>query len=813
MPIMRTSRFAKLCVAILFLAVGSAAVFRQAKPKAVEEATSIPQRSGGNEDLVQLRTKCLTFVGQREYSKAQECFDRGFSLAQSRGETEYSARFLANSANVDLYSHRLRSAMDGYLAAKALAEIDENPSLVSAISTNISWVYSELGAFEEASAAIETAAQNVPKGARDQYLPKIRMQQANLAVRGGDYRTAMAAMREGLHRADRTGDTEMMCSLLDGVGWELLLRGETEQAEPLVLEAHRLYALTVPPVPDVTYLNLAVLHHQKGKLEAASHFIDLAEEASKVPAHSLPAWTVYYFRARIRSASGDIEGALDDLDEAVARAQTLRLDLLPADSIRVAAGVGLRALYEEYVDASRLMYEQSSDPAFVLRSFEVSERSRSAGLRETLHEVENLREILPLEYWETLGTLTELEQANAHGTDNGKEITETRHRLTEMEIEAGLAGGAVHSGLSPVSVARVQDALDDDRALLAFHLGERMSHLWSVTSSSIEMHRLPSRHRIASVVAEFRDAVEQSSPRARTLGEVLHRTLFGDVSADVREKSRWDILPDGVLFGTPFAALVDSTGADETSYLVERHSLRILPGAGMLLTEAGKSWKGPLTIVADPLYNAADPRFGTDLPFDAEFQLSRLVGTGREALHCSEAYRADSKPIILEGPAASILSLNKSFLHEPAILHFATHVVPSRDDTTNGFIALSLGVDGRMEMLGPTAVSTMKAHPELVVMSGCSSGAGKVLPGEGLFGLTRAWLQAGAHSVAATLWPMPDQSGEMLQAFYRNLSPDGSEIHRPPYEALQLAQIQMIRSGDWRSKSEHWASLFLVGKN
>jgi CHAT domain-containing protein len=810
---MRTTRFATLSVVILFLAVGSAAVFRQAKIKTVGEDTSTPNGSGGNDDLVRLRTECLTFVGQREYSKAQDCFKRGYDIARRRGEIEYSARFLTNSASVDLYSHRLRSAMNGYLAAKALAEVDGNQALVSALSANISWVYSALGAFDEASAAIEVAAQSVPEDARDQYLPKIRMQQANLAIRRGEHQTAMTALQEGLYRADRTGDTEMMCSLLDGVGRELLRRGESDRAEPFVLEAFRLYALTAPPVPDVTYLNLAILHHQQDKLDAATRFINLALETSNKPAHTLPSWTIYYHRAQIRRASGDLDGALADLEAAVAHAQTLRLDLLPAESVRVAAGVGLRALYEDYVDSSRLMYEQSSNPTFVLRSFEVAERSRAAGLRETLNEAESLREILPLEYWEILGALIELEQDHAHGSDSGEKIRNARHRLTEIEIEAGLTAGAVHGGLAPVSVDRIQKALDSDRALLAFHLGDRMSHLWAVTSSGIEMHRLPPRKRIENAVAAFRNAVEVSAPQSQPLGEFLYRTLFGELSAGVRERIRWDILPDGVLFESPFAALVAATDASEFSYLVELHSLRILPGAGMLLEEKGERWNGPLTIVADPLYNAADPRFNQDSPPEAEFQLSRLVGTGREAMHCAQAYGASFDPVILDGSAASILSVSQSFLHEPAILHFATHVVPLREDSTNGFIALSLGADGRMEMLGPTAVSAMNVHPALVVMSGCSSGAGKVLPGEGLFGLTRAWLQAGAHNVAATLWPTPDQSGELLQAFYRNLSPDGSEINRSPYEALQLAQVEMIRSGDWRSKSEHWASLFLVGKN
>ena len=99
-------------------------------------------------------------------------------------------------------------------------------------------------------------------------------------------------------------------------------------------------------------------------------------------------------------------------------------------------------------------------------------------------------------------------------------------------------------------------------------------------------------------------------------------------------------------------------------------------------------------------------------------------------------------------------------------------------------------------------------------MSGCSSGSGEILPGEGIRGLTRAWLRAGAHNVAATLWPTPDHSGELLQSFYRHLGSVTEEgFSEAPEKALRLAQIDMLRSRTWRSRPGYWAAYFVVSRN
>ena len=102
---------------------------------------------------------------------------------------------------------------------------------------------------------------------------------------------------------------------------------------------------------------------------------------------------------------------------------------------------------------------------------------------------------------------------------------------------------------------------------------------------------------------------------------------------------------------------------------------------------------------------------------------------------------------------------------------------------------------------------------DLVVLSGCSSGSGESLPAEGLMGMTRAWLAAGSRSVLATLWAVPDDQGQLLVSFYRHLAKlrergDGWVAA----DALRMAQLEMLQSGNWHALPRRWGAYILAGK-
>jgi CHAT domain-containing protein len=315
------------------------------------------------------------------------------------------------------------------------------------------------------------------------------------------------------------------------------------------------------------------------------------------------------------------------------------------------------------------------------------------------------------------------------------------------------------------------------------------------------------------MVVRFRNAIETDPAEFEEAGSRLYRSLFQPVSSLLAGKDHLLLLPDDVLFEVPFAALRESA---QNPYLVERFMIELLPGAWAVEQQGRRLvWSGPFLGVGDPVYNPADSRLPRRrfLPSiwqanaaGATLNLPRLPGTASELKACARVI-APQSPDLLLGPDARWDAIRAHLSTQPRIIHFATHVVPSPDSPRESLLALSLRPNGDPELLTPELIAAHDVRARLVVLSGCRSGSGNIKPGEGLMGLTRAWLMAGAQSVLATYWPTLDDTGSLLEAFYGSFAQSA-----PPAEALRAAQRAMIARSDYRAEPRYWASCFISSR-
>jgi len=235
---------------------------------------------------------------------------------------------------------------------------------------------------------------------------------------------------------------------------------------------------------------------------------------------------------------------------------------------------------------------------------------------------------------------------------------------------------------------------------------------------------------------------------------------------------------------------------------------------------------GAFVAVGDAIYNTADARWRRPMEghsagwlesllgwppkasaaAPANLGLSRLPGSGPELAACAREWKSAS--ILLQGPDATKENVRRALEARPSVVHFATHILQRPERSTDAMIALSLSSKGEDQLLSPVEIGGWNADAALIVLSGCSSGAALSRPGAGLMGMTRAWLMAGARAVVATGWPTPDDSGVFFGRFYRRLQ---RSEDRDPADAMQAAQIETLRSGDWRSQPRFWAAYFALG--
>lgn len=752
----------------------------------------------------------------RRYVEAAQVHEKARSEAKKLRDPRFAVRSLANLGACQVGMFRYREGMKAYLEAKRLAERVGDLGTAAGLAANISTLYLEM---REVNAAVQAAEEGLSllKGeAPTLYRATLLVLLGRLRARTGNMAVAVGLFQRAIDEADRQGDPATQALAWNQLGYELLLKRDLAGAEDALVEAFRLRKVTRDKAILVTYRLLGLLRMAQGDPEAASRLLDEAVSLAGSSPNLVPIFWLCHDRGRVRMAQGRLREAVADFRVAMESARRWRLEVLPADSVRVSSEVGLQEIYSSFIQAGNRLYFQTGRGALAQETFEAAEENRAASLRALLAAPEDWREKLPPEHGETLAQLRAAEGASLREDTPATRarIQQLRHRLTELEARAGLdaslAGEAAGTGRPLELFEQARRALGAEEAFLGFHLGEAESYLWALTREDFELRRLGPRGQIRERVGRFIQAVKGGSAEAEPLGESLYRELFGKLKPGTRDKRHWRLALDDVLFELPMAALVVGFRPGRPVFLVERHAVEITPSAHALERGRSRRPEGLFVGLGDAVYNRADPRWrgrgdrAAAGSGKAALELARLTGSSREIRACARAWGAGpSPPVLLEGPEASREALQKVLEQRPSVLHLATHVV---EKDRRGWIALSLLPSGEAQLLGPLEVASWRMDRGLVVLSGCSSGQGEALPGAGLMGLTRAWLAAGASAVVASRWPTPDDSGELFLAFYRHLRASGR-----PAAALQRAQLEMLHSANWRSSRKYWAAFFTVG--
>src|SRR6266511_1575565 len=418
-----------------------------------------------------------------------------------------------------------------------------------------------------------------------------------------------------------------------------------------------------------------------------------------------------------------------------------------------------------------------------------------------------------------------------------------------------------------------QLVLDPDTLLLEYSLGDDASHLFLVSQTSLTSHRLPKRAEIEAAARRVREMLTAPQPqpgdteakrqaRVKEAGETywkqaaeLSRMLLGPVASQLGRK-RLAIVADGALQYIPFAALpAPSPGNDEGQNsraepqpLFVGHEIVSLPSASTLATlrreTAGrKPAEKSLAVLADPVFTDDDTRVRRDVGkvgakektrsadsdemdivslqmsrsgretgvIGAEAGFGRLLSTRREAGAISALVPERERMQALDFEASRTTALRPE-LGEYRIVHFATHGMLNNIHPELSGIVLSLvDKEGQPQdgFLRLQDIYNLKLPAELVVLSACQTGLGKEIKGEGLIGLTRGFMYAGAPRIVASLWKLDERAtSELMKRFYQGML--GPEALRPA-GALRQAQLSIWKQKQWR-EPYYWAAFVLQGE-
>jgi len=735
-----------------------------------------------------------------------------------------AARATGNLGGCQFALHQYQPALRSFLEAHRLAEQAGDASYIAVLDVNIASLYSEMWELEAAAQWIKGALERMSGDDRREHLPQLLIQLAIVRARQDRMPEASALFRQGTDGADQAGDLELYALGWSRLGNEYLKRGDLPQAEAALLEAYRVRKLHRLEL-EGSYRDLGRLRLEQGDLVSASALLDRAVELAARRQGPIPSWDIYHLRGRVGLAQGRLREALDDLRIAARLAREWRWSAPPYDAARMGTEGMLDEVYSALVEAGNRLYLKTGDAALIGETFEAAEENRAGSLQELLFGRRAAAVDVPAS-WEALDRLQREEAQALRSRDLHAQdvVRATRAEIVRMQTSPDAVAQPAATGL----LRRTRAALDTHTALLSFHLGDFVSWLWALDRGGLALYVLPPRNEIESQIQAVTRGIREDSVDSGAAGAKLYRTLFGPLASRFRHRTRWLLALDEGLFDIPVAALVESS-RPRPIYVAERHTTVVVPSAGYWIGTATRPTAGqPSEVflgVGDPIYNTADPRLpqrrvdagsGWLSPLrlftnsvahaDAGLVLPRLVASGAELDNCARAW--DGESILLRGAGATRRNLAEQMRRNPAVVHFATHVLESTERPACGLIALSLTDRKEAELLTPFEIAHWRTDAGLIVLSGCYSAQGAALPGTGLMGLTRAWLTAGARVVVSSRWSTPDEDGPLFKALYRNLR---TEPRADPGQALRAAQLEMIRSGGWHAQPRYWGAYFVIG--
>lgn len=539
---------------------------------------------------------------------------------------------------------------------------------------------------------------------------------------------------------------------------------------------------------------------------------------------------------------GRLETAQKNLSRSIQLTENLRENASSKD-LRSSFLDSVHDRYETYVEWLMTRYAKDRNERYAVEAFEAAEAGRARALLDSLSGYQReLRQpsdpFLVLEEERLQKKEQQLVDArdslvSRGGTEKDKAEVEQKLRDVRAQLEsldARLKSSDKFNDLlrsKPLTYERIRtDITDSETSLLSYSLGDGKSFAWVVTKDGLNIFELSNKKTIENAANELIKRV-QTPPTNETEQSEL-QTAINEVSRLVVEPvsgklqtSRLIVVADGILQYVPFQILKTSASAPDPMIsrfdivdapsasalaIVRRDRLRRQPASKLLIgfgDAVFSSEYAPQPANADtkPAAERAQEssRF-RDLPrlFNAKREL-RAIGelAGNNSAFYTE-YNATREQFL------------KTDLSQFRIVHVVTHGVLDDQQPELSGLVLSL-VDGNARpidgFVSLADIYKLHAPVDLVVLSACHTALGQKLRGEGLIGLTRGFMYAGASGVVASLWKVDDRvTAELMKYFYTNMLKHGMG----PAAALRAAQNEIRSQPKW-SAPYYWAGFTFQG--
>lgn len=732
-----------------------------------------------------LMFQCVAYGKLKRYNKLFPCLDRlegninrGDIAAVDMDEMSRDSPFMAGLARMGAGIAGQQKELEG--------------SVVPYLHLLRAEAYNELRDYPRALAAARAAIDAIPVGTNSERALRIMsMTSLGLAEGFGGHREAALKIAEELAAVSTAGNY----SLLGPEKWLGVARiyvsvGEYAKAgEALKQDQKSLFDSFAIGVADAvagmdagdslfSYLELPkafMLHKtqfETGQVKEAKEGFDKLLKDKRSEGNGEIYWMLLSDRGRIAASEGDM-------------AEAVRLWRQAVDIIeQQRSSINTEANKIGFVGDKQAVYRQLIGGLYVTgqfaEAFDYLERSKSRALVDLLAAKKNFA-VATGDAEKIRELLAQAEQSEIAGLAQGAEhrsrnlgVTQSTEALREQAPEL-----ASLVAVSAAPLKEIQAKLRADETLVEYFYDDRWLYAFVLNRDSLNVTRSEAGELEAEVRA-WRSALEEPRGEAHLpLAQALYKKLVAPILSQL-DRPRVTFVAHGALHYVPLTAL--HSGSE---YLIDKFVVRLLPSASVMQFLRGGELQyaaGALTLGNPDL---DDPRLDLAFAQQEAVAIARMVPQSRAFLR-------------KEANETALRKYGQGFRY----LHFATHgefnaedplasaLILSKDDTGNGLLTVS-------------KLYSMRLDTDLVTLSACETGLGKIASGDDVVGLTRGFLYAGATTVVASLWKVDDQAtADLMRAFYKNLSQTGK------LEALRNAQLEMKRL---RAQPYFWAAFQLIG--
>ncbi|WDD99200.1 CHAT domain-containing protein [Thalassomonas actiniarum] len=711
----------------------------------------------------------------------------------------------------------LRKAREHYWQALDLIARKGTPFRLQVIYTNLGRIYQHLGDYQKSESFLKKALEIAGQGQSSRFrLSQLQCSLGNSQRLMGRPQTALINHNLCIRSAIEENNRELLLTAQYELAEDYIHLGRIRDARKTTESIIEKLAPDIGQDSGLYSLVLnqyAKLNYREGKLDKALANIKTALKYSLSSRNPSLHIKILNETMQIYKALGNPTEALAYGQKALKEVEQLHQHL-EAERLGPAWSKITHGIFLNVAEIFLNQYLKNNDSVQLYQVLNVLERSRAITLRQefALSDEQGQKN----KATDHLITLSELADSHANHSSNSSYTPLPLSFYHEHELlNFARLNDKKNAPIPPVlKYKQIQEKLRKQQTVLYYLTLKKAVYALTMTKSNIALHHLGAPENLNKLIQQARSQLADlnSSPyqTLHSLSELLLAPL--SIPDDTQDLI---LVLHRNLHALPFSALPVISALPAYKPLSSKFNLQVVPSISSYFMSKnngnGDSYALDLAMFADPQLS---PLVKNQYEYPANKaplqswsrNLPHLPWTAREAGNLEKIFAKEHYQIYT-GAAANRTNLRSPEVRHARILHIASHgYFHSLNPDNIGFALSANDKQGEYEpgFITLTELFSFRFNNELVVISGCDTGMGKSMDGEGMLGLSRGFISQGAKHVISTLWPVADKaSAKFMQLFYHRLKQLG-EVD----QALRAAQNDM-RTIPTYNHPFYWAAYVL----